>query len=821
MKFKHILVLTLLLILTSAYSQDLEDFESGDFTSFDWEFAGEANWSVTTYQPFDGNFCAQAGNIDDDETSILQVTIETAVDGDVSFQWKVSSQFDEDLLVFYIDNTYYGIISGDHDWEEFSEPLEAGIHTLKWKYQKNDNTDDNLDTAWIDNISFPQLTDYEHNIAAYKIIGNQIVYSNDSGVYEIAVKNFGNAIENNYTVDLYREGDVLLESRNITEELHPGEKRIHQMVWFVPEDEEPATTYVYGKVTLPTDEFTDNDETNLYGVEILPGGLVEVQIGTGNELNNWCPMAFRLRNSITQTLYFPEEIGTSGEVIAVGYRNDFETNLFNKPTRVWMAMTTAPSLNDGWVNPNQMTEVFNGNINFPSGSNRIIIQFQETVMYNGINNLAIHVNRPYETDNFSFYDEFLSTHSTPGHPGRTRSVSSDTQNMNPLSPPNGFVFNRLPNTSLFIVADNLGGVTGIISDDSGNEITEAEVTIQGPNKSTVSNGAGEYLIGNVEQSVYDITASKFGYESDTQAVTILTDQVVAQDFTLVPLDSITLSGTVALSDDPENGVEGAYVTLSGYGSYLAITDEEGDFSIPGVFADQEYHLQIYYPGYDQYSYYFTTMGFDLYLGMLVLSETAYPVRGVEAVEIVEGDDEIAVQLDWIAPIAFRSLESYTIHRFQEDEIDNPDAWDLITEAVTDTSYLDTSWDQLYGDLYKYAVTAVYTNDIIAEPTFSDVVVKNTGSDENSIPGYRNLLFVNFPNPFNPITNISYEVAVTGNVILDIYNTKGQLVETLVSEEKTAGTYTTVWNAETQSSGIYFYKISTGDFTETKKMVLLK
>ena len=821
MKFKLLIVFSLMLIFALLHSQDLEDFETSDFTSFYWEFAGDSNWSVTTYAPFAGNFCAQAGNIDDNETSILQATVETAVDGDISFQWKVSSQTDEDLLVFYIDNAYYGIISGEQDWIEFTEPLEAGIHTLRWKYQKDNNTDEFLDSAWIDNISFPTLTDFEHNIGSVDIIGNQIVYAEDSGVYEIDIKNFGNVAENNYTIDLYREGNILLESRVIDDVLAPGENRTHSMVWFIPEDEEPTYTYVYGKVTMAGDEFSDDNGTGLFGVEILPAGLVEIQIGNGDELNNWCPMAFRFANSITQTLYFSQEIGISGEVIAVGYTNNFQNNLLNKATRIWMAMTAAPSLEGGWVNPGQMTEVFNGNINYPSGQNRIVIQFQETVMYDGINNLAIHVNRPFDTDTGGYFDEFMSTHSTPGFPDRTRSISSD-QNMNPTAPPEGFVFNRLPNTSLFILADGLGGITGVVRDDSGIPVIEADLIIEGPGKTTKSNGIGEYVMGNVGQAVYDVTASKFGYEPHSQSVTILEDQVVEVDFTLEPLDAITLSGTVVPSDNPDVGLEGAYVMLSGYGDYIVQTDENGDFSIPGVYADQDYHLSIDYPGYDQYSYYFTTMGFDLYLGILELSEIAYPVRDVFAVEILDDEDEeIEVQLDWIAPISFRNLESYKIHRFLEDDIDNPEDWDLIAEAITDTTYLDEDWAQLIGDIYQYGITAVYTNGVFADPAFSDVVVKNTGSDDDSVPEFNNVLSANFPNPFNPTTTISYQLAEKGNVSIEIYNTKGQLVETLVDGEKTSGQHKAVWNAEIQSSGIYFYKITTDDFTDSKKMILLK
>jgi hypothetical protein len=90
----------------------------------------------------------------------------------------------------------------------------------------------------------------------------------------------------------------------------------------------------------------------------------------------------------------------------------------------------------------------------------------------------------------------------------------------------------------------------------------------------------------------------------------------------------------------------------------------------------------------------------------------------------------------------------------------------------------------------------------------------------------NALSANFPNPFNPETTISYSVAKAGEVSLRVYNTKGQLVKTLVSENKASGKHTAVWNGmddhgKPVSSGMYLYRMQTGKFTSTRKMMLMK
>lgn len=80
---------------------------------------------------------------------------------------------------------------------------------------------------------------------------------------------------------------------------------------------------------------------------------------------------------------------------------------------------------------------------------------------------------------------------------------------------------------------------------------------------------------------------------------------------------------------------------------------------------------------------------------------------------------------------------------------------------------------------------------------------------------------NYPNPFNPSTKISYSLPNSGYTTLTIYNSIGVEVETLVSEEKSAGNYEIVFDASKLSSGIYFYNLTSGNFQSTRKMILIK
>jgi hypothetical protein len=84
-----------------------------------------------------------------------------------------------------------------------------------------------------------------------------------------------------------------------------------------------------------------------------------------------------------------------------------------------------------------------------------------------------------------------------------------------------------------------------------------------------------------------------------------------------------------------------------------------------------------------------------------------------------------------------------------------------------------------------------------------------------------ILYQNFPNPFNPVTNIKYQISNNSFVILKIFDILGKVVATLVNEKQTPGTYEVKWDAMICPSGIYFYSLETDNFKQTKKMILIK
>jgi len=95
----------------------------------------------------------------------------------------------------------------------------------------------------------------------------------------------------------------------------------------------------------------------------------------------------------------------------------------------------------------------------------------------------------------------------------------------------------------------------------------------------------------------------------------------------------------------------------------------------------------------------------------------------------------------------------------------------------------------------------------------------TGVEELSEPF--NVIIQNYPNPFNPTTTIEYQIVEPGNVTVEVYNSNGQLIKTLVNEYQNAGPHSVVWDASSLAAGIYLYRITSGNVSRMKKMTLVK
>lgn len=143
------------------------------------------------------------------------------------------------------------------------------------------------------------------------------------------------------------------------------------------------------------------------------------------------------------------------------------------------------------------------------------------------------------------------------------------------------------------------------------------------------------------------------------------------------------------------------------------------------------------------------------------------------------------------------------------------------------SYLDEDFSLGGPNIIYYKITATYF------PAKSEALFESSPTNTVSISGgiyktfssdtkdFKFNLYENYPNPFNPFTEIRYSIAENSFVTLKIYDLLGKEIKELVNEEKKPGIYSESFNGQNFSSGIYFYKLQTNSFTQMRKMILMK
>lgn len=134
-----------------------EDFESGNFDTYDWQFGGDAPWSIDSEDPYEGNYCMRSGTVTHYQNSQAYLTVDVIANGEISFYYRVSSEPNYDYLRFFIDNNEVESWSGETGWGLASFDVDAGEHTFKWMYEKDQSVNNGSDCAWVDFIILPPM----------------------------------------------------------------------------------------------------------------------------------------------------------------------------------------------------------------------------------------------------------------------------------------------------------------------------------------------------------------------------------------------------------------------------------------------------------------------------------------------------------------------------------------------------------------------------------------------------------------------------------------------------------------------------------------
>lgn len=218
-----------------------------------------------------------------------------------------------------------------------------------------------------------------------------------------------------------------------------------------------------------------------------------------------------------------------------------------------------------------------------------------------------------------------------------------------------------------------------------------------------------------------------------------------------------------------------------------------------------------------------------------LPEGAYAVDDIinHHYHIYFGDIEInSTRIDtFFLSINYTGVPSdYTLDIYMKEYMDDTSSYNFIdiprSGVTIDTIRVIMDWSGhthtstgSYLRWYKVEIPDAINGFRVLNFNFD--VVEN--SQAPSIPENPGIAYgiSNYPNPFNPATNFDFSLPKAGHVRLEIYNMLGQKVGTPTDQFYEAGTHSVEWNGSNFASGIYFYKITAGEFTETKKMLLVK
>ncbi len=287
----------------------IEDFESGDFSAFEWQHSGNADWAITE-SAYEGEFGAGSGEIDDDQESVLEISGNVLADGTISFYRKVSSESDYDFLEFHIDGTEVDSWSGESDWEEEEYDVSEGEHTFTWKYTKDGSVSDYDDMGWIDYIIFPTMELPSGPLSVNVVAETTEICEGDSVLLQANVSGGSGLFEYSW------EPELTLSDPDASE------------TWAYPTSN---TTYTV-TVDDGTSEVSDEIEIIVHDTPETPTIHEEEDylVSSEEENNQWCDHEGNHIEGATDQYFIPESTGTYHVVVINenGCESDMSNGIF-------------------------------------------------------------------------------------------------------------------------------------------------------------------------------------------------------------------------------------------------------------------------------------------------------------------------------------------------------------------------------------------------------------------------------------------------------------------------------------------------------------
>jgi len=533
---------------------------------------------------------------------------------------------DEDFFfeIYVYDGEDFGFVWAleEHepttDWYHISIPLNdyaGGTGQVNFYSMFAEDLDFYLDNVRIGT----QGAAPDHDLRAVSLTGHTAPIINQPADYTLTVRNLGAlpVPASDYTVTLMQVGNPTpLGTENGTA-IAPNAIVTFD---FTHTFTATGTTQLYGVVTYVADENPANNQTSNVNVNVLPEGAVYIGDPNSTDRDWLTPFTLYYKQSIVQTIYYADEIGSPGTINTIIYNftrggstpgnNGYPADA--RPVKIYMATTTqeefvAPS---DQIPFNDFELVYNGNIPVNvDGNNDIVITLQTPYVYTG-NNLVIMTEKLYDTVYYASSNTWKVTHTTPDvyrgivffdDPTDAITIPDANGGISGFENIGGTDF--IPNVILFLEHGPSATLTGLVSDITTEAPVEgAVITLNGTTRSVTSGADGRFTFPYFPLGTHSVTATKPGWYPLVYD-DINTNEGETTDINLVMTALPGAAVTVTINTYDQAPATGAAVLLVNMDtpeiSYYAIAGANSQANFPNV-AHGMYNITVSKEGYYTY-----------------------------------------------------------------------------------------------------------------------------------------------------------------------------------------------------------------------------
>jgi hypothetical protein len=494
-------------------------------------------------------------------------------------------------------------------------------------------------------------TPHNNDLDLAGIFGSALGVKNKEMNLMAEVSNIGenavNAVD--YATQLISNNDTLATAQSTP--ILSGESVINTLK-YTPTTE--GTLSMHVQVAYDVDENQTNNTGKEFRAKIFPQTTTLLEAAGNNEENTYAvyaPMYLFYKNSVTQTIYHPSDIGSNIATIkGIAYQFSFDNPVAALPMEVWIGTTEYEDyISDGqWIDTGSLTKVFSGQNTVEDRYNdRLYIPFNQNYEYTG-GNLVLYVVR--RSDVYYSLNEYFAATSMPARTlyyYHELSLPLDPQFLNE----NGFVEDFIPNTTFITEVNNAGSLSGIITGTNGDVLQGVKVELLGAGLITHTDINGKYKFPylKADSLPYSVKATIKHYKDTALAISVVSQQESVLNIQLKEEPSYSLTYHIKDSYNKQP-LQNVSIRLEGDDNYTDTTDVNGVCTFAKVYGGP-YRLQIlasdYYPFNDDVNV--NSVAEDT----VTLSEKFFVSGAVNAaISVAESLEDTSVFVSWSAPKTF-------------------------------------------------------------------------------------------------------------------------------------------------------------------------